>query len=206
MGRIIAVGHTAWKMNRLMALIAASDPGLPYELFTVFNGDADNLGFTPDLQVPNNLQGRDINMYHLGLRKVEDNYIFFLNDDVVHLTDGWLATAWGLLAEGYDCVGQPNLAHWVDYDKAHEHFTNITNPDDRNFGKEMLSIDHWKAQGRELRFIRTSHFACTRKWFNEGYQAAYGSAQKFEKGTLRGNVTLFPTIDYVYDGNVEPYV
>ena len=186
MGRIIAVGHTAWKMKRLLALIAQSDPGCPYKLFTVFNGDG---YYTANLDVPNDPQGRDVAMYNWGLRQVDDPWAFFLNDDVCHITDGWLQYASECMQKGYDCVGQPNLSHWVDYDKL--------GPDDLQFHQQ---------RGRDLKFIRTSNFACKRKWFDEGYQAAYGYAQKFEKGTLRGSVTFFPSYDYVYDGNTAPYV
>ena len=186
MGKIIAVGHTSWKMKRLLAMIAQSNPGVPYELYTVYNGE----GFTPDLQVPNNMQGRDIAMYCAGLQQVKDDWAFFLNDDVCHLDDGWLLFASIWMKKGYDCVGcQPNLSHWVDYDQL--------NPQDLEFHKR---------RGRELQFVRTSHFAATRQWFIEGYQAAYGNAQAFEKGTLRGRVAFFPRVDWIYDGNTKPYV
>jgi len=88
--KVIAVGHTPWKMSRLMAMLWTADAGMPFDVFTVFNGGE---GFDANLNMPNDLVGRDIRMYKEGLDCADCDWAFFLNDDVVHMDPGWLGYA-----------------------------------------------------------------------------------------------------------------
>jgi len=69
-------------------------------------------------------------------------------------------------------------------------------------------MNHAKKQGRSLRFVRTSHFAATREYFESVYMASHGKAQDFEKKTMQNTmrVCFFPRVDWVYDSNTAPYV
>lgn len=184
---VIAVGHTASKMENLLRLIRQSQPGMAYELTTVFNGD----GFTPDYQIPN--KGWDLWMYREGLQhSVRPDWAFFLNDDVVHIHGDWLAYTNALMQRGFDCVGaQPNLASWADWDAV-----------------SAEARARFELQGRAVRFVRTSAFAMTRDYFRRCYAAARGVASVFEKGTIRPGSTVgfLPEVDWIYDSNTAPFI
>ena len=86
---------------------------------------------------------------------------------------------------------QPNLSNWVDYSRC---------------GPAALA---WhQARGRERKFMRTHAFASTTDYFDSVWQMCGGSAQSFEKSTLKTTMRVgwFPAVDWIYDSNTAPYV
>lgn len=147
------------------------------EKILVFNGDKP---FPGAIHTTNLVQGRDVAMFAEALTKTNWQKAYFINDDVEYIDNSF----WEAENSDKDIVGVGNLATWIP---------------------EHMQTRHTKGQGRELRFIRTSAIFARRYFFFETFKLAGGSAQRFEKSTLRtGSYELLNPLSY-YDSNVKEY-
>jgi len=189
--QIILVGHTPFKFRRLRKLVENSIESKPLRIVTVFNGSK---GEPCDLHTENDLQMRDVGMYRTGLDFLNSqDHVICLNDDVEYIAPGALEMIAAKLNAGADMVGaQPNLSHWIV-------FKNLSQ-------KQALFHKH---KGRALRFVRTSAFGCTRKYF-ETLFSKIRSAQEFEKGTMQlmpaYKIEFLEKYDLIYDGNIAEFI
>ena len=184
---VIAVGHTHTKFSRLLKSIPDS-----FDVIKVFNGDDHREDGS--IIVPNDLNGRDVAMYAEGLKHTDSDRLVFLNDDVQHIHEDWWKLADMFLNKWEhhpDLIGSTNMSSWVDYNKL---------PNEKE-------VERAKKQGRDPLFVRTSAFMCTRQFFTSTWEKANGSAQAFEKSTLKeaGRVHVIPA-QWCYDSNVRNYV
>jgi hypothetical protein len=182
---IVLVGNDRDKLSRLIDLVKSSSPGCPHgEPIVVFNGDAEFEGATRTDNV-----GWDLGMYAIGVEISNGEWNFFLNDDVVHVSDGWYANARQEM-EKVDILGQPNLQSWCVHEKV-------------------------EPRHRKVRFIRTHAFACKTAYFklllhNTEKNRLKGkhAAHIFEKSTLSctRRYAFFPNPAWIYDSNTAPHV
>ena len=180
---IVCVGHTKNKFLNLLSLVGDK------EKFCVYNG----LGAVPaDVFLANDRLSRDIGMYSVAMDMLPVDRAVFINDDILHLSEGWWRMVEAFLADKNppDIIGVANLASWCDHEKL------------SGWQKHLA-----EQQGKQPIFIRTSAFMCTRNWFNHLLSLWEGDAQKFEKATLKGasRVVLLSPED-AYDSNTEPYI
>jgi hypothetical protein len=188
---VVLVGHDPKKLDRLKHLYELTKPKEKHDLCIVYNGE----GIYPDADIicENSHKGKDVEMYARAVEFKEADFYFFLNDDVCYIKDEyWLAYA---LSFDVEVIGvQPNLASLIPHDIIKEVSGKITNTQEK--------------QGTIPQFIRTSSFGCTRDYFLRVWNQSSGSAQQFEKATLRmaNSVGFFLDPFYIYDGNLDPYV
>lgn len=183
---VIAVGHTHTKFSNLLKMIPEQ-----FEVVKVFNGDDHREDGS--IVVPNDLSGRDVAMYNTGFVASGAKRAVLLNDDVQHLADEFwrLANCYLNVWENPpDIVGVANLSAWVDESKL-----------------EGNALTHYKKQGRQPLFIRTSAFMCTADFFDRLWWPSEGNAQVFEKSTLEeANRAYIIPAEWAYDSNIERYV
>jgi len=187
---VVLVGHTRLKMDRLVNLYKLNKPLIKHKLVIVYNGEG---FYDAEILCKNNKQGRDVAMYRKAIEFEPSDFYFFMNDDVCYIQDGlWLDHAISLKTEVV--AVQTNLASVVPH---------------RIIKKVRGSIPtHHKRQGTTPKFIRTSAFGCTKEYFERVWEHAKGSAQRFEKATLKlaNNVGYFMDSFYIYDENLKPYI
>lgn len=179
---IIAVGHTPEKMEHMLSMIP---PEFAYK--AIFNGERDKRYW----QTANNTDWRDVGMYGYGVISTIGERFFCLNDDVQYVDETVWIDYCHYLNEinPPEIVGVGNLASWIDHN---------------DIQGEVLE---WaERQGRELKFIRTSGFFCTRQYFLNLWLAS-NNAQEFEKGTLQyTNHYRLMNPRHLYDSNIAAYV
>ena len=186
---VVLVGNSVAKLRRLKNLYRENIPDETHMIIEVYNGNED---YPLVNKCENNRSGKDVAMYAHAVKRYKADFYFFMNDDVCYIKDKyWLENALRLKTE---IVGiQTNLASIVP----HKLIKKIA-------GGISQKI---KAQGTYPQFIRTSAFGCTREYFLRVWKRATGSAQRFEKLTLRlaGSYALFADPWYIYDENLRPY-
>lgn len=189
--RVIAVGHTPEKMQRLYEMVLPQANKFCWELTTVFNGEgwSDPRPKGRRLRTANDPKGRDVAMYAHGLEDCYNEHALFVNDDVQALN----CAPFRRLAKHEQVVGVAGLNSWIDYEL-------IDDP---------AVLEFYKQRGRDAYFIRTSAFYMTRRRFWHIWTQCNGSAQAFEKGTLTGLLPheyRFIHPQYAVDSNIAPYV
>lgn len=186
---VVLVGHTSTKLDRLIKLYTDKKPNISHEVITVYNGKGN---YSSTFCCKNDKNGRDVAMYAEAVGLVDADFYFFMNDDICYIKDKyWLENAVALKTE---VIGvQTNLASIV----SHKLIKKING---------RLAPKHIE-QGTKPRFIRTSSFGCTKDYFLRVWKYAEGSAQRFEKATLKlaKNYALFTDSWYIYDENLKAY-
>jgi hypothetical protein len=187
---VVLVGHTSYKLDRLLSLYKANKPKEPHQLIVVYNGGGSYPSAT--IECMNDYNGRDVYMYNKAVEYIEADFYFFMNDDVCYIKDNkWLTQA---LKLGTEVVGvQPNLASIFPIEILTQETSKIPS--------------RWKTWGQTPQFIRTSAFGCTYSYFLKVWNASSGNAQKFEKQTisLAKTWSKFDNAFYIFDENIKPY-
>lgn len=189
---VVLAGHTPKKLERLQKLYTNNKPTDKHHTVVVYNGSKNYNKI--NLYIPNNIRSQDIGMYYEVVKNYKADFYFFMNDDVVYIKDNnWLNVAIKLTADAEMIGVQTNLSSIVSMDIIQ---------------KIAKSIPYkWKKWGDSPQFIRTSSFGCTKECFLRIWKASEGSANKFEKNTLKlsNSHGFFNDPFYIFDENLKPY-
>lgn len=189
---VVLVGHTLEKIQHLKTLYQINKPDMEHDLVVIYNGTKEYK--EANCTILNNNTLRDIGMYWYAINLYHTNKYFFMNDDVVFIKDNlWLEEANKKL-DTCDIVGvQSNLSSLFSAD--------IIKKVTKGHYPEK-----WVEWGQTPQFIRTSNFACTKKYFIKLFNK-YKTAQSFEKNTIKETLqwSLFDDKFHIYDSNLLKY-